>query len=72
MTREEFGERFKAAREATGWTQQEVADRLGLPRSRIAEYETGVVVPPTLKLIELVESLELDPALLIPDWFVGR
>lgn len=34
-------ERIKAIRKALGLTQQEFADRLGIQRSTIAQYETG-------------------------------
>lgn len=72
MTRVEFAARFKAAREATGYTQAEVAAAVGVAQSRIAEYETGVVVPPTLRLVELIELLDLDPTILFPEWFAAK
>lgn len=34
-------ERIKAIRKALGLTQQEFADRIGIQRSTIAQYETG-------------------------------
>ena len=70
MTREEFGRRFKAARIATTLSQGEAAEVLGVPAPRLAEYESGAVVPPTLRLVEIIEVLGLDPMFLftpLPD-----
>lgn len=40
-TRDDLAERLKSAREATGLTQQQVADWLGVRRPAIAEIESG-------------------------------
>ncbi len=72
MTRPEFAARFKAAREALGLTQAEAAAAIGVPQPRVAEYESGVRVPPTLRLIEIIETLGLDPAILFPEFFSRR
>jgi len=69
MTRAEFGRRFKAAREARGLSQAQAAARVGVPQPRIAEYESGFRVPPVPRLLELIEVLELDPAVLFPEFF---
>jgi transcriptional regulator with XRE-family HTH domain len=69
MTREEFGRRFKAAREAAGLTQLEAAQALGQRQPRIAEYESGKRVPPIPHLVEIVLTLGLDPRLLVPEFF---
>lgn len=72
MTREEFAARFKAARQATGLTQVQAAEQIGIPQSRIAEYETAVAIPSAVKLFEIVQVLGLDPAILFPEWFAAR
>jgi transcriptional regulator with XRE-family HTH domain len=64
MTREEFARRFKAAREATGLSQSGAARLLGVPQPRIAEYESGVRTPPTLRLLEIMGILGLDASTL--------
>ncbi|MHB8397317.1 MAG: helix-turn-helix domain-containing protein [Candidatus Limnocylindrales bacterium] len=69
MTREEFGARFKRAREARGLTQADAAHAIGVPQPRVAEYESGARVPPTIRLAEIVATLMLDPAILFPEWF---
>jgi transcriptional regulator with XRE-family HTH domain len=37
----QFGERLRAARQARKWTQQEVADRLGAPRTWVSDLENN-------------------------------
>ncbi|MBS0560768.1 MAG: helix-turn-helix transcriptional regulator [Proteobacteria bacterium] len=37
----EIGRRIAAARQAQGWTQTELAARLGVTRSAVAQWETG-------------------------------
>lgn len=72
MTREEFGRRFKAAREAAGLTQVEAAARLGIPQPRIAEYESGFRMPPLDRLTDIIEALGLNPRILFPEYFKRR
>jgi len=45
-----FGSRLRKLRKARGWTQAEMADRLGLDRSYIAEIELGKRNPCLLNL----------------------
>jgi transcriptional regulator with XRE-family HTH domain len=71
IDRDEFGRPFKAARQATGLSQAEAAAAVGVPQPRIAEYEAGRVVPPTLRLLEIIEVIGLDPALLFPEFFIS-
>jgi transcriptional regulator with XRE-family HTH domain len=69
MTRQEFGRRFQRAREDAGFSQDEAATLLDVAQPRIAEYESGVRVPPTLKLVEIVHTLGLDATILFPEFF---
>jgi transcriptional regulator with XRE-family HTH domain len=69
MTRAEFAARFKAARIATGMTQQEAADRLGCVQPYIAKLETGVVVPRVDRLTEIMATLGLEAATIFPEFF---
>ena len=39
--KEQFGVRVRKLRDKKGWTQAEMADRLGLDRSYISEMESG-------------------------------
>jgi transcriptional regulator with XRE-family HTH domain len=56
MDRILLGQRLRQCREQLGWSQQQVADQLGITRSSYAYYETGASCPrlPTLcKLAKL-------------------
>jgi putative transcriptional regulator len=60
-----FRERFAVARKAAGMTQAEVAERVGLSRSSIANIERGEQEPPLSKAIELARVVGItvdDPA----------
>ncbi len=43
---ETFAERLKAARAATGMSQQKMADRMLISKRTIEKWETGERVPP--------------------------
>ena len=72
MTRAEFAFRFKAARVATGMTQQQAADRLGVAQSWIAKVETGVVMPRVDRLTEIMATLGLDARTIFPEFFEAK
>ena len=41
LNQEELGKSVKETRLAKGWTQQQVADKVGISRSLLAKFETG-------------------------------
>ena len=41
LNQEELGKPVKKTRLAKGWTQQQVADKVGISRSLLAKFETG-------------------------------
>jgi DNA-binding XRE family transcriptional regulator len=45
MDRQTLGRRLREMREAAGLTQQQLADRSGVPQANIARYEQGVREP---------------------------
>lgn len=51
------GEIIRQARKATGLTQEEVSEKLGLSRSVIAKYETGAISPTIDRLIEIMDAI---------------
>ena len=53
---------FKSLRQASGYTQQELADKLGISRSRIGMYETGAREPDfeTLEIIADFFNVDID------------
>jgi putative transcriptional regulator len=55
---ERLANRLRAEREARGWTQAELAARVGVSRKTINTIENGVFVPSTLTALKIAESLE--------------
>ena len=63
-----MAERIKERRLAMGYTQEELADKLGLQKSAIAKYENGRVENIKRSIIsKMAEVLECSPAYLM-DW----
>ncbi len=54
-----FAENFKNARKATGMTQEQLAEKLGIDRSSIAKYETGNSTPNVKNLQQICEILDI-------------
>src|SRR3984893_18550786 len=61
---------LKEAREKRGWTQRDLAGRLGLTQTHISGIESGKIVPRYDTLLELVRILDRDllmvPRALVP------
>jgi len=61
---------LKQAREKHGWSQREMARRLGLTQTHISGIESGKIVPRYDTLLELVRTLDNDllmvPRALVP------
>ena len=55
MYKETFPERLKRARLNTGFTQNETATETGIPRSTLANYETGRTEPDIETLCKLID-----------------
>jgi len=64
-----FGERLRRRREELGISRAELADRLGVSRSAIGNYETGVSAPKEEVLLRLFDALQVDPNYLYRDSF---
>lgn len=64
---EDFGRRVRAAREKAGLTQGQLATRIGLTRSSIANLEAGRQKILLHALYGISDVLALDPAVLLPD-----
>jgi transcriptional regulator with XRE-family HTH domain len=54
-----FGKRLADLRKAAGYTQQQLAEEVGVSRRMIAYYETETGHPPTSFLIELARALNV-------------
>jgi transcriptional regulator with XRE-family HTH domain len=67
---EDLRRTLKEAREKRGWTQRDLASRLGLTQTHISGIESGKIVPRYDTLLELVRILERDllmvPRTLVP------
>lgn len=62
-----FQERLKAARDLRGWSQNDLADRAGMPPSSIAHFEAGSRKPSFDTLRRLTNALEVTT-----DYLLGR
>ena len=54
---ETLGNRLREAREAAGWTQAELAERIGVSRKTVNTVENGVFVPSTVVALKLARAL---------------
>jgi len=54
---ERLGNDLRAAREAAGWTQAQLAERVGVSRKTINTVENGVFIPSTLLALKLARAL---------------
>jgi putative transcriptional regulator len=54
---ETLGNRLREAREAKGWTQAELAERIGVSRKTVNTVENGVFVPSTIVALKLAAAL---------------
>ena len=67
---EDMRRALKEAREKRGWTQRDLAGRLGLTQTHISGIESGKIVPRYDTLLELVRILDRDllmvPRALVP------
>ncbi|WP_116139528.1 helix-turn-helix domain-containing protein [Trinickia diaoshuihuensis] len=52
---EAVGRSVRARREQAGYTQEQVAEALGLQREAVAPVERGTAIPTVVRLVELAE-----------------
>lgn len=63
---ETTGQRIKSARIAAGFTQQELADKIGVKNAAIHKYEAGLVVNLKRETIQkLAKALNVTPSYLL-------
>ena len=55
----DLGGRIREAREAAGWTQQDLAERTGIRRPNIARLERGSGLPNLATLLKVADGLEV-------------
>ena len=62
-----LGDRVRELRQKRGLTQVDLAERLGVPQSRVSEIESGSRVPNLVTMLRLSIALDCKPtALLAP------
>ena len=66
MYKETFPQKIKKARLDTGFSQQEVAKELDIPRSNISKYENGSLEPDIERLGLLADFYNVSA-----DWLIG-
>ena len=64
-----FSSRLRQAREQDGLTQQAFADKLGVTKSAIGNYENGVSSPKWDILVKIFDVLHVEPNFLYQDDF---
>lgn len=57
MTAAEWGRQLAAARRALGWTQESLAERVGVSRQAVAKWERGTALPGPGNLLALRQCL---------------
>ena len=67
-----FGERLRLRREELGMSRMELAEKLGVSRSAIGNYEIGVSFPKEDVLLQLFDALGVDANYLYRDSFRNR
>ena len=66
-----FGDQLKKRREELGLSRSELADRLGVSRSAVGNYETGVSAPKEEVLLRLFDALHVEPNYLYREAYRG-
>ena len=67
----EFGKNFRLLRKESGYTQKEVAEKLGISQSNVSDWEKNVARPEYENLIGLAEiyNVTLEELLGLPNTF---
>ena len=56
---EELANRLRAERDAKGWTQADLAERIGVSRKTINTIENGIFTPSTVIALKLARTFKL-------------
>lgn len=62
-----FSQNVKALREEKGWSQSELAKKLGVSQALVAQYELGSRVPAIFVAVKLAETLGTTCETLVSD-----
>ena len=61
----EIGSRIRKFRKETGLTQEQLAEMIGISKSRISNWEQGINRPDADILAELCKALKVSPSVLL-------
>ena len=69
-----FGDNLRRSRELAGFSQDQLAKRASLPRTEVAELESGELIARIDALVQLAEALAIQPGDLIAgiSWIPGE
>ena len=62
MDKREFAAALKLDREDRGWSQSDIARRLGVPSQSVSRWESAMMAPRDLRFVQIVELLGQDSA----------
>lgn len=62
-----IGEKIYTLRRSSGWSQEELADRIGVTRQAISRWEAGSAKPEADKIIELCDLFDVTADYLLRD-----
>jgi transcriptional regulator with XRE-family HTH domain len=54
-----LNKRIKKVRQAKGWTQEQLAEKIGISQKQVSAYERGTYNPSTEVLLKLAEALDV-------------
>lgn len=66
-----FGEQMRRRRTELGYSREELAEKLGVTRSAVGNYETGVSAPKESVLLRLFDVLQVEPNYLYRDFYAA-
>lgn len=66
---EQLGDRLARFRAALGWTQQELADRIGASRVAVSHFEMGLQVPSERTIALLAGVFHVEPGELVANTY---
>lgn len=65
LSLDNFGQRLRLARESVGFTQEKLAEKLGVSRTAVARWESNDIEPKLQNLIGIAELLHVSTDLLL-------
>ena len=67
-----MGEKILNMRKARGWTQEELADRVGVTRQAVSRWESGAAKPDADKIVAICDLFGVSADYLLRDQYSGE